>query len=125
MYKVLLIVGLGGFIGSAGRYWCHVMAGKYLPLTFPYGTFLINIAGSFLIGLIFGLSEKGGWLSPEWRFFLATGFCGGFTTFSSFSLENLALLREGNYLALGLYIGLSVIVGILAAFLGMGLAKLL
>lgn len=124
MFKTLLIVGLGGFAGSAARYCCHFMAGKYLPSAFPFGTFTINIAGSLLIGLIAGLAEKGGWLSPEWRFLLATGFCGGFTTFSSFSLENLELLRDGHYGTAGLYIVSSVLFGILAALAGLWIGKL-
>ena len=123
MSKIFLLVGSGGFIGSVSRYWCHQLAHKYLPLAFPYGTFLINIAGSFLIGLVIGLSEKGGWLTPEWRFFLATGVCGGFTTFSTFSYESLVLLREGNCLNLGLYIVLSVVLGLGATFLGFALTK--
>ncbi len=123
MSKILLLVGCGGFIGSVARFWCQQLALKHLVLTFPYGTFFVNISGSFLIGLIYGLSEKGGWLTPEWRFFLATGFCGGFTTFSTFSYESLTLMREGNYLNLGLYIALSVFLGLAAAFLGIVVSK--
>lgn len=123
MSKILLLVGCGGFLGSMSRYLCQQVAIKHLPLAFPYGTFLVNILGSFLIGIIYGLSERGGWLTPEWRFFLATGFCGGFTTFSTFSFESLTLMREGNYLNLGLYVALSVILGLAAAFLGLNISK--
>ena len=123
MSKILILVGCGGFIGSVARYWCQQVAIKHLPLSYPFGTFFVNILGSFLIGVIYGLSEKGGWLTPEWRIFLATGFCGGFTTFSTFSFESLTLMREGNYLNMGLYIALSVILGLAAVFLGLSISK--
>ena len=123
MYKICFLVGCGGFIGSVSRFWCQQMAARVLPLSYPYGTFFINILGSFLIGAVYGLAEKGGWMTPEWRFFLATGVCGGFTTFSNFSFESLVLLREGNYLNLGLYILLSVGLGLVAVFWGLNVVR--
>jgi len=92
MLRMLFIVGSGGFLVSAARYLSQVMINKYFPSSFPYGTFSINVSGSFLIGLIFALGEKGNILSPEVRMFLVTGFCGGFTTFSTFSYEILQQL---------------------------------
>ena len=120
---MLFIVGSGGFLGSAARYLSHLMINKYFPSSFPYGTFSINVSGSFLIGLIFALSEKGSILSPEVRMFLATGFCGGFTTFSTFSYEILQQLRNGEIIPASLYIVSSILFGLLAAYAGFYLIK--
>ncbi len=120
---MLFIVGSGGFFGSSARYLTQIMINKYFPSSFPYGTFSINVSGSLLIGVIFALSEKGNILSPEVRMFLATGFCGGFTTFSTFSYEILQQLRDGEILLASLYIVSSIIFGILAAYAGFFLIK--
>lgn len=121
--RILLIVGLGGFLGSIARYLAQQLITRWLPVIFPYGTFFVNVAGCFLIGIIYALADRGNALNPEWRIFLATGFCGGFTTFSTFSFEAFQLMREGQYLFLSLYIGLSVLVGILATFLAIALVR--
>jgi CrcB protein len=118
MIKVLLLVGAGGFLGSISRYLASRFIQEHLPVAFPFGTFLVNITGCFLIGLIYGLSEKSTLLTTGWKMFLAVGFCGGFTTFSTFANENLALLRDAEYLYFLLYTGLSVFLGITATFLG-------
>jgi CrcB protein len=123
--KMLLIVGLGGGLGSIARYVSQRAVALYLPVSFPYGTFFINILGSFLIGIIFGISEKSNILSPEIRLFLTMGFCGGFTTFSSFSLDSLMLIRDAQYLNFGLYAGLSVFLGLAATIAGIAIVKLL
>ncbi len=123
MLKMLFIVGSGGFLGSIVRYLSQVMIYKYFPTSFPYGTFSINVSGSFLIGIIFALGEKGNILSPEVRMFLATGFCGGFTTFSTFSYEILQQLRDGEILMASLYIISSIVFGLLAAYAGFYLIK--
>jgi fluoride exporter len=78
----------------------------------------VNIAGCLFIGILLGLSQKGDLLTPEWRIFLTVGFCGGFTTFSTFAAENLALLKDCNYLYFALYAGLSLFLGLLATYLG-------
>lgn len=122
--KVLFLVGLGGFLGSVARYLTQQGVGKWMPVIFPYGTLTVNIAGSLIIGIIYGLMDRSSLLSPEWRIFLATGFCGGFTTFSTFSYETLTLIRDGEYAFAGLYVGGSFIVGLLAVIAGITLTRL-
>lgn len=119
LFKTLLLIGAGGFFGSIARYLGSLYGNRLYPeINFPIGTFLVNIIGCFLIGFIYGLSEKNGWLTSEIRLFLATGFCGGFTTFSTFSFESLDLLQSGAYFYFFLYILLSIIVGICLAWAG-------
>ncbi len=120
--KLVLLVGVGSFIGGTLRYLAtQFIQNKFLS-SFPYGTLGVNIAGCFLIGLVFGLSEKTN-LPAEWRLFLAAGFCGGFTTFSAFSNETLALLRDGQFWSAALYVSASVFFGLLATFAGITLFK--
>jgi CrcB protein len=121
--KTLLVIALGGAIGSIARYGSQVCLYKLFPIAFPLGTFLVNISGCLLIGIFYGLSEKGNLLTPEWRLFLTTGFCGGFTTFSSFAYENVNLLRNSDFLYFGLYILSSVVLGIAGVYLGIFLIK--
>lgn len=120
---MILLVGAGGFAGSVARFLSQQLALKYYPSSFPWGTLLVNIIGCFLIGLIYALAEKGTLLSPEVRLLLATGFCGGFTTFSSFAYENIALMRDGQWMYAFFYIVASVIVGLVAAYLGLFIIK--
>ena len=115
MMKHLLLVGLGGAIGSMLRYAGGLL---YTNRTFPLSTFLINIIGSFCIGMVIGFCIKDEQVSQNWKLFLATGICGGFTTFSTFSFENLLLLQEGKILLSILYIAGSIIIGISAAWVG-------
>lgn len=124
MIKTLLLVGTGGFLGSISRFLTSRFMQSYFPSAFPFGTFVVNISGCFLIGLIFGFSERSSLLTPGWKMFLAVGFCGGFTTFSTFANENLALLRDGEVLNFILYTGLSVFLGIAATFLGVLITKM-
>jgi CrcB protein len=96
---------------------------QIFPYPFPLGTFLINISGSFLIGLIYAMFGKTGNMSSATLLFLATGICGGFTTFSAFSYENILLMRNGHYLLSVIYISGSVLLGLLAALTGYSVAK--
>jgi CrcB protein len=118
MIKLILIAGTGGFIGTVSRFLVSRYFQNLMLSSFPFGTFIVNIAGCLLIGIFFGLSEKGNLLSPEWRMFLTVGFCGGFTTFSTFASENIALLKDGNFLYFALYTALSVFLGLMATYLG-------
>ena len=110
MFKSLLLVGTGGFLGSIARFLTSKYMQDNFPSAFPFGTFFVNISGCFLIGLIYGFSEKSSSLTLGWKLFLAVGFCGGFTTFSTFANENLALLRDGDFFHFFLYTGLSIII---------------
>ena len=123
--KPALIIALGGALGSLSRYGVQTCIYRLYPFVFPLGTFLVNISGCLLIGLVYGLSEKGNLLSPEWRLFLTTGFCGGFTTFSTFAYENADLIRGSDFLYMGLNVLGSVVLGIAAVFLGILIVKAL
>lgn len=116
--KWLIIIGLGGALGSISRFLVQFAVGRYLTITFPLGTFIVNITGCFLIGLIYGLADKYAWMTVEWRLFLITGICGGYTTFSSYSFEGLTLFKQGNYTYFILYVVLSVVLGLLATLVG-------
>jgi fluoride exporter len=122
MIKNLLLVGLGGGIGSMLRYATGLLINsKYFH--FPYATITVNIIGSFIIGVFLAMSIKGNGLTDQWKLFLATGICGGFTTFSAFSIENMELLQSGKIGMAAFYIILSIVLGIGAAFLGYYLVR--
>jgi len=122
--KLVLLVGLGSFMGGMFRYILSIFIHSKMVSTFPVGTMSVNILGSLLIGIVFGLSERSN-LSVEWRLFLATGILGGFTTFSSFSNESLGMIREGQFLLAGSYILGSILLGLAATFIGIGIVKIL
>ena len=124
MIKEILLVGLGGAIGSILRYLTSLFApNKIGAFFFPVATFTINIVGCLLIGLLIGLSLKHHIMDHHMKLLLVTGFCGGFTTFSAFSMESFQMYETGNYLTLALYVLLSVVIGFLAVWIGMALIK--
>lgn len=120
----LTAVGLGGLLGSVSRYMLSSVIQSHTHQGFPFGTLAVNIIGCFLIGLLIGFSlNKPGMLSDNTRLFLSTGFCGGFTTFSAYSAEAFTLLDKGDiYLAI-LYIGISILAGLLATWAGIILIR--
>ena len=121
--RPLLFVGIGGGVGSILRYLLQVFAGRHIPIAFPMGTFLVNFSGCFLIGIFYSLASRYTGFNPEWRLFLITGICGGFTTFSTFSYDGLMLLKQGSYLYFLLYVIGSVVLGLLATFAGAAIFK--
>lgn len=121
--RVLLLIGAGSFIGGAFRFLLSQFIQNKLLSVFPFGTLGVNIAGCFAIGLIVGISERSG-MPEEWRLFLATGICGGFTTFSAFSSETLGMLRDGQFGYSLIYVAASIIMGLLATIAGLFISKL-
>lgn len=115
----ILLVGLGGFIGSVARY---KLGGWLLHLTvqekFPYSTFAVNLVGCLVVGVLAGLAEKHELFGPGARLFLFTGLLGGFTTFSAFGLETMFLLRRGEPWVAALYVVASVLLGLVAVWVG-------
>ncbi len=118
MIKILLMIGTGSFFGGVSRFLLSRYIQNTIVSTFPYGTFVVNIIGCFLIGLLYGISDRGNGMSDELRMLLTVGFCGGFTTFSTFSSENISLLKDGNFFYFALYTSLSVFVGLMSTYLG-------
>jgi len=120
--KQLLLVFIGGGFGSALRY----IIGKYLNSSvsgIPWGTFAANVLGSLFVGIILGLAAKQNSLSQNQILLLATGFCGGFTTFSTFAYENHVFLKSGDFTSFAIYSIASFVVAFLAVFLGLFLVK--
>jgi CrcB protein len=115
-----LWVALGSAIGGVGRYWVSGVVGQNFGETFPVGTLLVNISGSFAIGFIATLTAPDGrWFaSSDTRQFMMYGVCGGYTTFSSFSIQTLNLLRDGDWFRAGLNVMLSVVLCLVAVWLG-------
>ena len=126
MYTTLM-VGLGSALGGIARYGCSLWLARLLGETFPWGTLFVNVTGSFVIGFYFALTSVGGRLlvSPDWRVFVTVGICGGYTTFSSFSLQTLTLLRDGEWLSAGLNAFGSLALCLVAVWLGTVCAALL
>ncbi len=120
--KQLFLVFIGGGIGSTARY----AIGKWLnssTANMPYGTLFANVLGSLLIGIILGYSLKSNVLSQQTTLLLATGFCGGFTTFSTFAYESQNFLKNGDYLSFGMYALGSFALALIAVFIGLWIAK--
>jgi len=119
------MVGLGGFVGAITRFWVGVYIANRMGTRFPYGTFVINISGSFIIGLVITVLAERSSLSPNWRYLIPIGFVGAYTTFSTFEFETLRAIQDGQ-IAIGmLNVFGSVIAGFIAVWLGVITAKLL
>ena len=125
MIKTVLLIGSGGFLGSVARYYVSKLNLSVSLFSVPVGTLLVNLSGSFLIGLLMGIAGKSTLLNADTRLFLMVGLCGGFTTFSSFAMENLTLLHNGQFLSLAVYTGATVFLGFLAVFFGYALTNLI
>lgn len=121
-FKLYLLAGLGSFIGGTMRFAISHFFVTRFTTAFPYHTFLINIIGSFVIGIVAAASLRGS-ITENWKVFLAVGICGGFTTFSAFSLEMLDLLKAGSTVTALIYAAASVTLGLLAAFAGFYMIK--
>ena len=116
--RQLLLVGFGGFIGSIARFFVSKLNLHWHFFSIPMGTLTVNILGSLIIGFIVGISAKSELITPGFRLFLMVGVCGGFTTFSSFTLENFTLMQNGQFVTVLIYTGLSIFFGFLAVYLG-------
>lgn len=133
MLKLILLM-LGGALGTAARYglngWVSGFQTKHyaFPAVFPLGTMTVNVLGCFIVGFLAALSDETfgrAWIKPEWRDFLIIGFCGGFTTFSSYGIQTLNLARDGEWLMGAINIAASNFLGLLAVYLGLVAGRLL
>ncbi len=118
MLKTLFIAGAGGFLGTVLRFLVSRYFQENTATLFPWGTFSVNILGSLLIGIFYGISERGHILSPDVRIFLTVGLCGGFTTFSSLTNDAFFLMQEKEWMKLSIYTALSFFLGLLAVYVG-------
>ena len=119
----IFLIGIGGFIGAVARYGMAVWVGQRWGRSFPLGTFIINVSGSFLIGLLMTLFTERFLVNPQWRLFMVVGFLGAYTTFSTFEYETGMLLKDGEWLIAGMNVVFSVLVGFAALKLGEVIAK--
>jgi len=120
----VLLVGLGGFLGANARFWLSAWIQNRIQGAFPWGTLLINVSGSLVMGLFMGFMLARDW-STNWRLFFAVGILGGYTTFSAFSYESIKLMSDGNFGGAFGYITASVILSVTAAFLGLVVVRVL
>lgn len=124
MLKNIILVAVGGAAGSVLRYLLSGVVQEASGSAFPFGTMAVNVAGCLVIGFIAALAEAHGAVSADVRLILTTGFCGGFTTFSTFMNESLTLMRADNAAAMLLYVAASVVLGLAAAAAGMMLGRM-
>ncbi|MFA7277013.1 MAG: fluoride efflux transporter CrcB [Pseudobdellovibrionaceae bacterium] len=118
-----LLVGLGGALGAMLRHGTNLLALRWLGPDFPYGTMAINITGSILIGIVAGLLAHVTQWTQELRLFAVVGILGGYTTFSAYSLDSFLLLERGDYMQAAIYMGGTVILSLVAVFIGMALMR--
>lgn len=116
--NMLLAIFVGGGLGSVARYGTVLAAGRLLGASFPYGTLLVNIAGSLIMGILFEILHSKMQTAPEVKGFLLIGFLGGFTTFSAFSFDVLKMADQGQYALAAIYAGLSLVLSVVAVFCG-------
>ncbi len=124
MIKEAFIIGAGGAVGSVLRYYSGQFISKNYPGQIPLGTLIVNLLGCLLIGILLGYFAKNQGLSNEWKLLLVTGFCGGYTTFSTFAAENITLIQNQQVSQAILYIGLSVLLGLAAVCFGIMISRL-
>lgn len=124
MLKHILLVGIGGAAGSVLRYVTTLLTARYFTGSFPLATFMANVVGCLLIGLLIGYLGRGQTTDPQLRLLLITGFCGGYTTFSTFTSEHLALFQSGQHATALVYIAASILTGLLAVWAGLWLARM-
>lgn len=124
MLKAIFLIGLGGGIGSILRFLVSVFINRYFQSAFPWATFVVNILGCLIIGILLGVFTRQQPVDSNIQLLFVTGFCGGFTTFSTFSSENFSLIQAGNSSFAFLYIIASVLIGLLAVWLGLFLSKI-
>mgnify|MGYP001190321131 FL=1 len=120
---MLWYIAVGSAIGGVSRYILGGVVQRILDTTFPSGTLIVNITGSFLLGVIIRFAVDTPAISPEVRALLAIGFCGGYTTFSTFSYETMAMLEDGEWTRAAAYVSASVLLSLLATFLGFTAAR--
>lgn len=125
MIRAIILVGIGGGLGSVFRYLTSLFVTKYFQITFPLGTFSVNVIGCLIVGILIGFFERQQLTNPDLKFLFITGFCGGYTTFSAFALENINLFQTGNSLTAFFYIAASVLVSLFAVWIGLSLIKIL
>jgi CrcB protein len=120
-----MVIGLGAMLGANARYWVGIWAASQWGTAFPFGTLLVNLTGSLALGFFFGLTEQRLALPPEYRLFIAVGFLGGYTTFSSYSVESISLLQSGSFQMALLNILGNNLLGLLCAFAGLVLGRMI
>lgn len=125
MIRTIILVGLGGGIGSILRYLTAVFVTKNFPGAFPWGTLAVNVIGCLIIGILLGLFKRQPLANPDLKFLLVTGFCGGYTTFSAFASENVNLFQSGHSLIAFIYTATCVLVSLFAVWVGLSLIRIL
>lgn len=123
MLKTILFIAIGGAIGSVLRFLTTVLVSKFWSNHFPLATFMVNVVGCFLIGILMGFLTKNALDNSNLKYFLVTGFCGGFTTFSAFGIENVTLLQNNNTILAFAYMAVSILLSLFAVWLGLFVAK--